>query len=87
VSSFEIRHATEVTTDLVSAFARLIPQLSSSSPPPTAADLRAIVDAPDSVLFLAVDIGDTGDTSTGDTVIGSLTLACYRMPTGVKAWI
>jgi ribosomal protein S18 acetylase RimI-like enzyme len=78
VSPIEIRPATEVTTELVDTFARLIPQLSSSSQPPSADDLRAIVDAPDSVLFLALD---------GQHVIGSLTLICYRMPTGVKAWI
>jgi ribosomal protein S18 acetylase RimI-like enzyme len=78
VSQIEIRPATDVTRELVDSFARLIPQLSSSSPPPSADELRAIVDAPDSVLFLALD---------GDDVIGSLTLACYRMPTGVKAWI
>jgi ribosomal protein S18 acetylase RimI-like enzyme len=78
VTPIEIRPAAEVTDELVAAFARLVPQLSSSSPPPSADDLRAIVDAPDSVLFLALD---------GADVIGSLTLACYRMPTGVKAWI
>lgn len=76
--TIEIRAATEVTDELVAAFARLIPQLSSSSPPPTAEQLAAIVDAPDSVLFLATD---------GDVVVGSLTLALYRIPTGAKAWI
>ncbi len=74
----EVRAATEVTDEVVDAFARLIPQLSSSSPPPTAEQLAAIVDAPDSVLFLATD---------GDAIVGSLTLAMYRIPTGVKAWI
>jgi ribosomal protein S18 acetylase RimI-like enzyme len=74
----EVRAATEVTDDVVAAFATLIPQLSSSSPPPTAEQLAAIVDAPDSVLFLATD---------GDAIVGSLTLALYRIPTGVKAWI
>lgn len=58
--------------------ARLIPQLSSSSPPPTAPGLQAIIDAPDSVLFIATDDG---------AIVGSLTLGLYRIPTGVKAWI
>ncbi|CAN5534173.1 hypothetical protein BH23ACT3_BH23ACT3_12100 [soil metagenome] len=84
MTPIEIRPANEVTEELVTAFARLVPQLSSSSAPPSADDLRAIVDAPDSVLFLAVDGVDGVD---GADVIGSLTLACYRMPTGVKAWI
>lgn len=74
----EISAATEVDDALVVAFARLIPQLSRSSPPPTADALAAIVACPDSVLFLARD---------GSDVVGSLTLACYRIPTGLKAWI
>lgn len=77
-SAIDIRAATEVTDDLVTAFARLIPQLSSSSPPPDADELRAIVDHPDTVLFVA---------SEGERVVGSLTLALYRIPTGTKAWI
>lgn len=74
----EIVPATEVTDDLVAAFDRLIPQLSSSSPPPPAEMLAEIVDDPRSVLFLARD---------GDQVVGCLTLATYRIPTGLKAWI
>ena len=74
----EISAADTVTDDLVAAFARLIPQLSASSPPPTAAALGAIVHGADSVLFVARD---------GDRVVGSLTLALYRIPTGLKAWI
>jgi ribosomal protein S18 acetylase RimI-like enzyme len=78
MSDVEIRPADHVDDALVAAFARLIPQLSSSSPPPTAELLRAIVDTPDSVLFLAW---------LDDLIVGSLTLACYRIPTGLKAWI
>lgn len=73
-----IRAAAEVDERLVADFARLIPQLSSSSPPPTAGELLAIVDNPHSVLFLAELDG---------AVVGSLTLAFYRIPTGLKAWI
>ena len=78
MSDVEIRPADHVDDALVAAFVRLIPQLSSSSPPPTAELLRAIVDTPDSVLFLAW---------LDDLIVGSLTLACYRIPTGLKAWI
>ena len=74
----EIRVADRVDEQLVEAFAELIPQLSSSAPPPAAADLQAIVDAPDSVLYVAW---------LDDRIVGSLTLAMYRMPTGMKAWI
>jgi ribosomal protein S18 acetylase RimI-like enzyme len=76
--SLEIRPAERVDDELVAAFADLIPQLSSSSPPPEADDLAAIVDSPDSVLFVARVDG---------AIVGSLTLAFYRIPTGLKGWI
>ena len=74
----EVIAASEVDDDLVTGFAALIPQLSSSSPPPSAQQLEEIVASPDSVLFLARDEG---------RLVGSLTLAFYRIPTGLKAWI
>jgi ribosomal protein S18 acetylase RimI-like enzyme len=76
--SVEIRRAETVTDELVEAFTRLIPQLSSSSSPPTADELSEIVDSADSVLFVARYDG---------RIVGSLTLAFYRTPTGLKAWI
>ena len=81
--SISVRAATEVDDGLVEAFSRLIPQLSSSSPPPTAAELLSIIDNPNSVLFIAELDGDDDARS----VVGSLTLAFYRIPTGLKAWI
>ncbi|MFN0027034.1 MAG: GNAT family N-acetyltransferase [Acidimicrobiales bacterium] len=74
-----IIEATEVTPGLVDRFAELIPQLSSSNPPPTAAALAEMVSSPATQLLLAVD--DDG------TVLGSLTLAVFRIPTGLRAWI
>lgn len=88
VVSVEIRAASEVTPELVDAVARLVPQLSSSSPPPTAEQLAEIVDNRHSVLFLAVDTTVEGAVEgAADSVIGALTLAFYRLPTGLKAWI
>lgn len=81
--SISVRAATEVDDGLLEAFSRLIPQLSSSSPPPTAAELLSIIDNPNSVLFIAELDGDDDVRS----VVGSLTLAFYRIPTGLKAWI
>ena len=75
--SVDISPVDVVDDELVAAMGRLIPQL-SSSPPPSASELRAIVQSPDSVLFVARDSGN---------VVGALTLACYRIPTGLKAWI
>ncbi len=76
--SLEILPATRIDDELVAAFAELIPQLSSSSPPPSADVLAAIIAAPDSVLYIA---------RLDDVIVGSLTLAFYRIPTGLKAWI
>lgn len=71
--------ATEVTPDLVEGFARLIPQLSKSNPPPTADQLRAIVGSPCTEVFVA--------TAEDGTIIGVSTLAVFRIPTGLRAWI
>jgi len=80
--TISVRAATEVNDSLVESFSRLIPQLSSSSPPPTSAELLSIIDNPNSVLFIA-EVESDGERS----VVGSLTLAFYRIPTGLKAWI
>jgi ribosomal protein S18 acetylase RimI-like enzyme len=70
----------EVDDELVAAFERLTPQLSSSSPAPGADHLAAIVASPATILFVARDI-DSGE------IVGSLTLALFRIPTGMRAWI
>ncbi len=75
----QIVEATEVTPELVAAFAKLIPQLSSSNPPPTAAELAEIIASPATQLLVAHD--DDG------TILGALTLALFRIPTGLRAWI
>ena len=74
----EVTEATAADDALVDAFARLIPQLSKSNPPPSADELRAIVENPGTFVFVARD---------GDAVIGSLTLVTFRIPTGLRAWI
>lgn len=70
----------EVDDELVAAFDRLTPQLSSSSPAPGADELAEIVASPATVLFAARNI-DTGE------IVGALTLALFRIPTGLRAWI
>ena len=71
--------ADRVDDELVQAFERLTPQLSRSSPPPSAEELAEIVASPASHLLLAR--GDDG------TILGSLTLVLFRIPTGLRAWI
>ena len=58
---------------------KLIPQLSRSNPAPTETELQMMVDSDASRLLLALD--DDG------TILGSLTLVLFRIPTGVRAWI
>lgn len=70
-----------MTPELVEAFGRLIPQLSSSNPPPSETELAEICESAASVLLVAVDRDDD------DRILGSLTLAWFRIPTGVRAWI
>ncbi|HVD65837.1 MAG TPA: GNAT family N-acetyltransferase [Gaiellaceae bacterium] len=74
-----VTQATTVSEELVAAFARLVPQLSSSAEPPTREQLEGIVSSPTTTILLARD--DEG------AIIGSLTLALFRAPTGVRAWI
>lgn len=74
-----VEEVTAVDTALVDSFARLIPQLSESSPPPNLAALQAIVDSEASHLLVARD--------DGGTIIGTTTLVVFRIPTGVRAWI
>ncbi len=79
----EVRSVTEVDSNLVAAFERLTPQLSSSAPPPTSGELAAIVNSDATVLLIALDTEQTGP----DAIVGSMTLAVFRIPTGVRAWI
>ena len=73
-----VEKASAVTPEIVDAFGLLIPQLSSSNPSPTADQLADIISSEASVLFLARVDG---------RIVGSLTLATFRIPTGVRAWI
>jgi len=74
-----IEAVTAVDDELVAAFERLIPQLSSSNPPPSREALEEIVGDPGNVVFVARD--DSG------TIVGTLTLATFRIPTAMRAWI
>jgi ribosomal protein S18 acetylase RimI-like enzyme len=78
-SSVRIEEAQAMSEDVVAAVGLLVAQLSPRTPAPTAAELQAIVDSPWTRLLLARD-ADGG-------VVGMLTLALYRIPTGLSAWI
>lgn len=73
-----IEVATSVNDDVVKAFERLVPQLSSSSPAPSREHLERIVNSDSCTLLLARE---------GEQIVGSLTLVVFPIPTGARAWI
>jgi ribosomal protein S18 acetylase RimI-like enzyme len=76
--SVHVEILTEVTSEVIEAFGRLLPQLSSSAQPLDADALSAIAAAPASTLLLARVDG---------AIAGTLTLAIFPIPTGIRAWI
>lgn len=70
-----------VDDDLLTAMQRLVSQLSPSAPVLTRETLQQVVDSASTTLIVARDEAHAG------RIIGSLTLAVFRIPTGVRAWI
>ncbi len=77
--SVSVIECDSVDDQLVAAMGVLVPQLSSSSPPPDPERLAEIVGSPACHLLLARD--DSG------SVLGSMTLVVFPIPTGIRAWI
>ena len=73
-----IEPASELTDELVAAFARLIPQLTDRSRTPDREQLRRILETPGTTVLVARE---------GETIVGALTLALVLIPTGLRAWI
>jgi ribosomal protein S18 acetylase RimI-like enzyme len=76
--SVTVEKATQASDELVQAMQKLIPQLSSSNAPPSLSELNEIIASESSVLFVA---------RVENEIVGSLTLATFRIPTGIRAWI
>jgi ribosomal protein S18 acetylase RimI-like enzyme len=74
----EVQEVDEISDEVVAAFDRLIPQLSTSSAVPTVDQLRQMAESDATVLFLA---------RQDDTIVGLLTLVVVRIPTGLRARI
>ena len=79
MSDVRVEEADTVSPELVEAMARLIPQVSTSAEPVTENDVETIVSSPVTRLLLARD--------EGGSIVGTLTLVAFRIPTGVGAWI
>ncbi len=73
-----VEEVTEVTDELIEALERLMVQLSRSAALPTPRELQQMVDS--DVIRLLVARNDQG-------IMGTLTLALFQIPTGVRAWI
>jgi ribosomal protein S18 acetylase RimI-like enzyme len=80
-SPVEVVIAETATPEVVDAFARLLPQLSSSAARLTREALADIIGAPHNTVLLA------RDPSAGNRIVGTLTLVMFRIPSGMRAWI
>jgi ribosomal protein S18 acetylase RimI-like enzyme len=69
---------TDATDEVVEAFGRLLPQLSSSAKPLDAAAIATLASSPEVTVLLARSDG---------RIAGSLSLVIFRIPTGLRAWI
>ena len=77
-SPVPVEIATQATEELLVACHRLIPQLSSSAKPMTNPELAEIVNSKSTSMFVA---------RVDNQIVGLLTLAIFRIPTAVRAWI
>ncbi len=80
MSAFVIELAEPGSPEVTQAIADLLPLLSSSAAKPTDAEVDEIAASPATTLFIARD-GEDGP------IVGTLTLARVRRPTGIRAWI
>jgi ribosomal protein S18 acetylase RimI-like enzyme len=76
--SVDIEVVQAATTEVVNAFGRLLPQLSSSAGPLDEQALRTLMEWPGIRLLAARVDGE---------IVGVLTLVMFPVPTGLRAWI
>jgi ribosomal protein S18 acetylase RimI-like enzyme len=75
-----IETASEPTPEVVAAIGRLLPLLSSSAPAPTTQQIAEMVESPATTLFIARE-------EESGRILGTLTLAMFRIPSAVRAVI
>jgi len=80
-TSIDIEAARCATPELVHAFGRLLPQLSSSTTSVSPEALESIIATPGTTLLIA------RDRDAGGRIVGTLTLVMFRIPTALRAWI
>ena len=79
IKIFEI---TEMSQKVYDAFERLLPQLTSSAKIPTWEELEDLINSKAGIVLAAVD-----DEDPEGTILGTMTLVVFRIPTGVRAWV
>ncbi len=77
-SPVRVEIATQASEELLAACHRLIPQLSASAKPMKNNELAEIVNSESTSMFVA---------HMDNQIVGLLTLAIFRIPTAVRAWI
>jgi ribosomal protein S18 acetylase RimI-like enzyme len=78
VMAIAISELREVTDEVVEAFARLLPQLSTSAAPLDGTAIREIISSPTVTVLIA---------RSDERIIGTLSLVVFRIPSGTRAWI
>ena len=76
--SLSIDIASSATEELLNGLNNLVPQLSSSAAPLTIGDVEALIANPATSVFVAKNDG---------TIVGTLTLVVFPIPSGLRAWI
>jgi ribosomal protein S18 acetylase RimI-like enzyme len=74
-----IERITHIDESYVTAFERLMPQLTGKDEYPTYDELKKIIESENVHLCFAFD--------DDDKIIGTITVVIVRIPAGVKAWI
>ena len=77
-SAVPVEIASQASEELVAACHQLIPQLSSSAQPIMVSELAEIINSDSTLMFVA---------RIDNKIVGLLTLAIFRIPTAVRAWI
>lgn len=78
----KICEITEMSQKVYDAFEKLIPQLSTSAKIPTWDELTELIDSKAGIVLAAVD-----DEDPEETILGTMTLVVFRIPTGKRAWV
>lgn len=76
--SVSIEIATSATDELLTSLNQLVPQLSSSAAPLTGKDVEELIANSAVSVFIAKNEG---------SIVGTLTLVVFPIPSGLRAWI